>query len=70
MTLNLNDGSYKPFRKPDDIIQYINKESNYAPNRIKHLSTFINKWLSSYSAAENIFQKSAIHYEDTVNKTG
>ena len=25
VTLNLNNGSFKPYHKPDDIIQYINK---------------------------------------------
>ena len=30
VTLNLNDGSFRPYDKPDDIIQYINKEFNHA----------------------------------------
>ena len=25
VTLNLNNGSFKPYHKPDNIIQYINK---------------------------------------------
>ena len=29
VTLNLNDGSFRPCQKPDDIIQYIKKESNH-----------------------------------------
>ena len=28
VTLNLNNGSIKPYHRPDDIILYINKESN------------------------------------------
>ena len=27
VTLNFNDGSFRPCDKPDDMIQYINKES-------------------------------------------
>ena len=34
MTLTLNNGSFKPYHKPDDIIQYINKESDHLPSII------------------------------------
>ena len=40
ITLDLDDGSFKPYRKPDDNIQYINKESNHPPNLIKHLPAY------------------------------
>ena len=70
VTLNLNDGSFRPCDKPDDIIQYINKEFNHPPNLIKHLPASIEKRLSSSSFDEKIFQESAIYYEDTLNKAG
>ena len=31
VTLNLNDGSFRPCDKSDDIIQYINKEFSHPP---------------------------------------
>ena len=34
VTLNLNDGSYKPYRKPDDETMYIHAKSNQPPNII------------------------------------
>ena len=43
LTLNLNDGSFRPCDKSDDIIQYINKEFNHPPNLIKHLPASIEK---------------------------
>ena len=43
VTLNLNVSSFRPCNKPDDIIQYINKESNHPPNLIKHLPVPIEK---------------------------
>ena len=49
-TLNLNDRSFRPCHKPDDIIQYINKESNHSPNLNKHLPASIEKWLSNNSS--------------------
>ena len=70
VTLNLNDGSFRPCNKADDIIQYINKEFNHPPNLIKHLPASIEKRLSNNSFDEKIFQESAIYYEDTLNKAG
>ena len=70
VTLNLNNGSFKPYHKPGDIIQYINKESNHPPSIIKHLPASIEKRLSNNSPDERIFKEAAIYYEDTLNKAG
>ena len=70
VTLNLNDGSFRPCDKSDDVIQYINKEFNHPPDLIKHLSASIEKQLSNNSFDKKIFQESAIYYEDTLNKVG
>ena len=68
VTLNLNDGSFRPCHKPDDIIQYINKELIHLPNLIKHLPASLEKRLSNNSFHEKIFQESAIYCEDTLNR--
>ena len=70
VTLNLNDGSFRPCDKSDDVIQYINKEFNHPPDLIKHLPASIEKQLSNNSFDKKIFQESAIYYEDTLNKVG
>ena len=70
VTLNLNNGSFKPYHKPEDIIQYINKESNHPPSIIEHLPASIEKRLSNNSSDEKIFKEAAIYYEDTLNKAG
>ena len=70
VTLKLNDGSFRPCDKPDDIIQYINKESNHPLNLIKHLPAYIEKRLSNNSSDEKIFQESPVYYENTLNKAG
>ena len=70
VTLNLNNGSFKPYHKLDDIIQYVNKESNHLPSIITHLQVFIEKRLSNDSSDEKIFKEAAIYYEDTINKAG
>ena len=70
VTLKLNDGSFRPCDKPDDIVQHINKESNHPPNFIKHLPASFEKRTSDNSSHEKIFQESSIYYEDTLNKAG
>ena len=35
VTFNLNDGTYRPYHKTDNIILYIHVESNHPPNIIK-----------------------------------
>ena len=39
VTLNLKDGTFRPYHKPDDQIQYMHTESNHPPslNIIKHI---------------------------------
>ena len=69
VTLNLSDGFFRPCDKPDDI-QFINKEFNHPPNLIQHLPASIEKRLSNNFFDENIFQESAIYYEDTSNNAG
>ena len=36
-TFSLNDGSYKPYKKPNDETLYIHAKSNHPPNIIKQL---------------------------------
>ena len=37
VTLNLKDGTYKPYRKPNEETMYIHKKSNHPPNIIKQI---------------------------------
>ena len=68
MKLNVNNGSFRPYHKPDDNIQYINKESNHHPNIFKHLQGSIKKRLSINFSDEKIFKEAAIYCQDTLNK--
>ena len=68
VTLNLDNSSFRPCDKSDDIIHYINKEIDRSHNLIKHLPASIEKQLSKYSFDKKIFKEPAIYYEDTLNK--
>ena len=52
VTFNLNDGTYRPYQKPDNIIQYMRVKSNLFPNTIKQISKTIEKRLSQLSSNE------------------
>ena len=70
MTLNLNDGTHKPYHKPDTTLQYIHKESNHPSNIIKQIPLIVEKRLSSLSSNEKIFKEAAPDYEAALNKSG
>ena len=70
VTFNLNDGTYRPYQKPDNIIQYIHVESNHPPNIIKQIPKTIEKRLSQLSSSEKIFNESAPFYEDKLHQSG
>ena len=47
VTMNLNEGSFRPFRKPDDKTNYIlHAESDHPPNIIRQLPVSVEKRLS------------------------
>ena len=50
VTFNLNDGTYRSYQKPNNIIQYIHVESNHPRNIIKQVPKIIEKRLSQLSS--------------------
>ena len=70
VTLDLNNGSYKPFRKPNDETLYINAKSNHPANIIKQLPISVESRLSELSSSKEIFEEAAVHYQDALNKCG
>ena len=70
VTFNLNDGTYRPYRKPNNDTMYIHKESNHPPNVIKHLPNAIEKRLSELSSSKEIFDNAKGYYEVALKKSG
>ena len=70
VTFNLNDGTYRPYQKPDNIIQYMHVESNNPPNNIRQIPKTIEKRLSRLSSNEEIFNESAPLYKDKLHQSG
>ena len=55
VTFNLTNGYYYPYRKPNNLPQYINIKSNHPPNIIKQLPASINRRISD-NIARNLGQ--------------
>ena len=56
-TFNLNEGTYKPYTKPNSKIKNIHKISNYQPSVIQQIPLFLESRLSTLSFNEKIFQE-------------
>ena len=57
VTFDLNNGKFKPYRKPNDDPLYINRHSNHPPSIIKQLPTSINKRISPFRQMSELFMK-------------
>ena len=60
----------KPYRKPDDILQYIQKEFNHPPNTIKQITITIKTRLPNHSSNKTVFRHAAEDYEKALKKLG
>ena len=70
VTLNLNDGSYRPYKKPNDETNYIHVNSDHPPSILKQLPVSIEKRLSSLSSSKEIFEETAPYYEQYLSNCG
>ena len=70
LSFNLNDGSYRPYRKPDDETCYIHVDSDHPPNIIKQVPLAVERRLSELSSSERIFNESKVHYQEALQKSG
>ena len=58
ITFSLNNDTYRPYKKPNDLLLYINKSSNHPPQIINHLPKKINERLSRNFSNEEVFNSS------------
>ena len=70
VTLDLLSDSYRPYKKPNDKLLYIHKESNHPRNILKHLPISINKRLNQNSSNKNIFDHAKTEYEEALKQSG
>ena len=68
--LNLNEESFKPFIKPNDVPLYVHKQSNHPPSITKNIPEAINKRLSALSSDEKTFASITPIYQEALKKSG
>ena len=70
ITLDLNTGSYKPYRKPNDETLYIHTKSNHPANILKQPHISIETVLSNLSSNPEIFHEVSKHYQNILSQSG
>ena len=70
VTLNLNDGTYRPYQKPDNETTYMHKDSNPPPSIIRQIPLSIEKRISNLSSNEHIFTEAILYYEAALQRSG
>ena len=70
VTLNLNDGKYRPFHKPNKETTYIHVESDDPPQIIKKIPRLSEKRLSHLSSTKEIFENAKDYYEQRLRQCG
>ena len=70
MTLDLVSETYKPYKKPNNYLQYIHTSSNHPENILKQLPISINERLSKNSSNENVFNRAKPEYEEALKNSG
>ena len=68
VTLDLETGLYRPFRKPGDRPLYVSALSNHPPQILKNLPSGIERRLSDNSANKEIFDNAAPIYQAELDR--
>ena len=70
VTFNLENNTYRPYKKPIDKIIYTDVSSNHPPQIKKQLTKIISDRLSRNSSNVDIFNKTKLEYEEALKKCG
>ena len=70
ITFNLLDEMYRPYKKPNDHLLYVNTSSNHPPQIIIQLPTSISNCLSNNSSNKQVFDMSKGEYEKALRESG
>ena len=64
------DGIYKPYKKLNDRLLYINKSSNHSPQIINQLPKIISGRLYRNSSNKEVFNAAKVEYEEALKRSG
>ena len=63
VTLNLADGTYRPYRKPNDTPVYVHSQTNHPLSIIKQIPKAISRRLTDISSSQDAFREAAPLYK-------
>ena len=69
VTLDLCSTSYKPYMKPGNTPQYVNRQSNHPPSVLSRIPEAINRRLSHISPDKQSFEAACPPYHDALSKS-
>ena len=70
VNLDLNNGEYKAYMKPNDTPIYVHSQSNHPKNILKNIPIAVNDRLNRISANKNVFDAAAPPYQEALRKSG
>ena len=70
ITFNLNNGTYRPYNKPNNNTRYVHVQSNHPPNIIEQIPKSISNRISLNSCNETVFKEAATYYDNILNNCG
>ena len=70
VTFDLKSGTYYPYRKKNNKILYIHKQSNHQPSIMKQIPPMISKQASDISCDSDHFNKAVPDYNTALKKSG
>ena len=70
ITLNLHNGKFQPYKKPNNDTLYINKQSNHPPVIIKQIPKSVSRRVSKLLSDYATFTNAAPTYNDALKNSG
>ena len=70
VTFRLENNTYRPYKKPNDKLIYIDVSSNHPPQIKKQLTKIISDRLSRNSSNAGIFNNTKLEYQEALKKCG
>ncbi len=68
--LCMKSGTFRPFMKPNNTVQYVHANSNHPRSITKNIPTMIEKRLSNLSSSKQIFEDEKTPYEEALKLSG
>ena len=70
VTLDLSEGTYRPYRKPGDKPLYVDSWSNHPPRVLQNIPTGINRRLCEISSNKEVFLEAIPPYQLELDRCG